>query len=134
MERLRKLRSVVPNLFALAIFTALLLVTTIADAAPSFSVAGYSLVSNVRSGRTTYDMTYRINVKNDSTTNVFSAAGTVTSNQPFISIIDGNVTFGKVNATASATSFDTFTIRVNRLYQVNNADIAWNFKARVEFR
>lgn len=98
------------------------LCATLAHAA---EVTGLQLVSSVRSGRTSVDYTYRINVRNDATP-LSAALATVRSTAAATTVLDGTVSLGDLAAGATLLSTDTFTIRQDRTAAFNPASLSWS--------
>lgn len=98
------------------------LCATLAQAA---EVTGLQLVSSVRSGRTSMDYTYRINVRNDATP-LSAALATVRSTAAATTVLDGTVSLGDLAAGATLLSTDTFTIRQDRTAAFNPASLSWS--------
>lgn len=98
------------------------LCATLAHAA---EVTGMQLVSSVRSGRTSMDFTYRINVRNDATP-LSAALATVRSSVATTTVLDGTVSLGDLAAGATILSTDTFTIRQDRTVAFNPASLSWS--------
>ena len=96
----------------------------VADTWAAATVTGKTLVSEVRTGRTTFDYTYRITVQNGQPA-LGSASATVTSSSPSTVVLDGDVALGDLAADSSVTSVDTFTIRQNRLVPFDPASLTW---------
>src|SRR5262245_46482904 len=102
----------------------LCLASGVASAAPVLSIdnAGWQLVSSVRVGRTEYDYTYRPNVTNRGS-DALNVRATLSSTSSRTVVIDGAVTFGAVNAGATVAGGDTFTVRQDRTYAFDPAQL-----------
>ncbi|MBL0726227.1 hypothetical protein [Piscinibacter sp. HJYY11] len=88
------------------------------------TVTGQELVSSVRSGRTTFDYSYRITVRNgDVALNTVQAS--VQSTSPATQVIKRTVALGNLAAGATLTSTDVFTIRQDRTLPFNPAVLTW---------
>ncbi len=87
-------------------------------------VVGMQLVSSSRVGRTTFDYTYTITVRNGSPALV-AAKATVTSTAPATQIVKSTVSLGDVAAGATVASADTFTLRQDRSVPFNPASLVW---------
>lgn len=95
-----------------------------ASAAPF--VDSYTLVSSVRSGRTTFDYTYRPLVRVDSNSYrnaVFSA----TSRNPATQVVKGSINVGDLDAGNLVLAPDTFTIRQDRLVPFDRTALDFAF-------
>ena len=115
-----RLLSLVSRLLCAALFAALMPGLAAAQA----TVIGQELVSSVRSGRTTFDYSYRITVRNgDVALNTAQAA--VQNSSPATQVIKGSVVLGNLAAGATVTSTDVFTIRQDRTLPFNPAVLAW---------
>lgn len=107
-------------LSALAMFV--MLVPSQAQAAAE--VTGQQLVSSVRAGRTSFDYTYRITVRNG-TPALAAAQATVQSNTPATQVLKSTVALGDLAEGATITSTDTFVIRQDRSVAFNPASLIW---------
>lgn len=107
--------------FLAAIFALLSIFSSLAQAA---DVTSLQLVSSVRSGRTSFDYTYRINVHNGAAA-LAAAQATVLSNAPGTTVLDSLVTLGDLGANTTTLSTDTFTIRQDRTAAFNPASLVW---------
>ncbi|MBC7957406.1 MAG: hypothetical protein H7Y33_16250 [Cytophagales bacterium] len=107
-------------LWALAAFT--VFAPSLAQAAAE--VTGQQLVSSVRSGRTSFDYTYRITVRNG-TPALTAAQASVRSNSTATQVLKSSVALGDLQAGATITSTDTFVIRQDRSLPFNPAALLW---------
>lgn len=89
-------------------------------------VQSYSLVSSVRSGRTTFDYTYRALVRSDQAS-YRNARFTLTSAAAATQVIDGSVAVGDLDAGQVVLAADTFTIRQDRLLPFNPGALSFAF-------
>lgn len=105
---------------ALALFAVLM--PSLAQAAAE--VTGQQLVSSVRAGRTSFDYTYRITVRNG-TPALSSAQATVQSSTPATQVLKATVVLGDLAEGATLTSTDTFVIRQDRSVAFNPAALIW---------
>lgn len=88
------------------------------------TVVGVELVNQVRTGRTSFDYTYRIRVQNGATP-LANARAVATSNVATTVVIKGTVALGDLAANALVTSQDTFTIRQDRQAAYSPSTITW---------
>jgi hypothetical protein len=95
-----------------------------ASAAPF--VESYTLVSSVRSGRTTFDYTYRPLVRVDSNS-YRSATFVATSRNPATQVVKGSINLGDLDAGKVVLAPDTFTIRQDRLVPFDRAALDFSF-------
>ncbi len=89
-----------------------------------FDFGSYQIISSTRVGRTDFEYVMRVSITNK----VASAQGVsaqVFSLSTNTVIVDGSANFGDLSFGASAVSSDTFTIRQNRLFAFNPADLQW---------
>jgi PKD repeat protein len=115
------------------IFSGLRLITSVPfiNPKPAFAqaedltIGNYQLVSKKRSGRTTYDFAFRADITNTGTEDALSVSADLTSLVSTTTVIEGHLTFGDITVGATATSTDTFTIRINRRYPYNEANLSW---------
>lgn len=111
------------SVFGIAVVLLSMLIPPL-DALASSSVTGTQLVSSVRSGRTTFDFTYRITVQNGSP-GLSSAVATVGSLAATTVVLKGAVTLGSLSENGMVTSTDTFTIRQDRSVPFNPSMLVW---------
>lgn len=109
--------------FAAALALLATFVPSLAQAAAE--VTGQQLVSSVRAGRTSFDYTYRITVRNG-TPALMSAQATVQSVTPVTQVLKATVALGDLAAGATINSTDTFTIRQDRSVPFNPASLVWS--------
>ncbi len=91
---------------------------------PSLTIGDYTLTGSVRITRVDFDYTYKAVITNTGPA-VNDVQATLTSSDPNVAVIDGALSFGNVAAGATKASADTFTIRVNRLYQFDESRLSW---------
>jgi hypothetical protein len=96
--------------------------------AQDLTVDGYSLVSKSRVNRTEFAYTYQATITN-SGPGVQKVTATLASNSPNTAVMDGELDFGDVAAGASVLSRDSFTIRQNRRFPFDWADLAWSISS-----
>jgi hypothetical protein len=111
-------------LAALVSSLALLALLTPALAQAAAEVTGQQLVSSLRAGRTSFDYTYRITVRNGAPA-LSSAQATVQSNTPATQVLKATVVLGDLAEGATLTSTDTFVIRQDRSVAFNPASLIW---------
>jgi len=85
----------------------------------------YNLVSKTRVGRTTFDYSYTMTLHNNSNMDVSNIQVELLGAPDNISIIDSSASFSYIEAGESATSSDTFTLRINTLTPIDTALISW---------
>lgn len=110
---------------AATLCTLLALIVPMADSFAAANVTGIQLVNSVRSGRTTFDFTYRIQVQNGSPS-LNTAVASVTSSAPGTVILKSSVALSAVAANAAVTSTDTFTLRQSRLSAFDPTKLTWS--------
>ncbi len=115
---------------ALILITTLLLLTTgrPAHAAPELAIGDYQLVSSKRISRTVSEYTYKAAVINTGS-DALDVSATLNINAPGVTVLDGELSFGDVGAGATVSSADTFTIRHDRAYALNESQFQWAVKA-----
>lgn len=96
-------------------------------------VQSYSLVSSVRSGRTTFDYTYRALVRSDQAS-YRNARFTLTSAAAATQVVDGSVALGDLDAGQVVLAADTFTIRQDRLVPFNPGALSFAFAGQTVSR
>lgn len=116
MTRALRLFSLVFALLAAALLPGL--------AAAQATVTGQELVSSVRSGRTSFDYSYRITVRNGDTA-LNNVQAVVQSSSPATQVVKGTVAVGNLAAGATLTTTDVFTIRQDRTLPFNPAVLSW---------
>ncbi len=87
--------------------------TVSAWAAEPEMLAPYELVSKKRVGRTVMEYTFQARLRGGDRP-LHNVRATAVSNSPATEVIDGEVTFGDVDAGATVLSRDTFTVRQDR--------------------
>ena len=110
-------------------FLSLMLALLVAALLPGFAAAqatvtGQEPAYSVRSGRTTFDYSYRITVRNGDTA-LNAVQATVQSSSPATQVIKGTVAVGNLAVGATLTSTDVFTIRQDRTLPFNPAVLSW---------
>lgn len=94
-------------------------------------IGDFALVATQRVSRTEFDFTYQAIVTNLGGNDLQNVGASATSASPHTVVIDGDLDFGDVQGGEEAYSIDTFTIRQNRRFPFNWADLAWNFTAQM---
>jgi hypothetical protein len=105
-----------------------LLFSVSAVAAPS--VEGFDLVSSDRTGRTTFDFTYRLRVQVDEQS-YSGASFTVASSNAATKIIQGTVPLGSIDAEAFIRTSSTFTIQQDRTVPFDPTALSFKFAGTV---
>jgi hypothetical protein len=85
----------------------------------------YILVRTDQITRTQFDFTYRAKITNPGPVDFVGVTATLTSCSSYTVVTDGSLTFGAIPAGSTVTSSDTFTIRHDRTFLFNPADLAW---------
>ena len=118
-------KSSIPRLagFFLSCFAAWIANPSYADVV---NATGQTLQSSARVNRVDIDYTYTLTVHNTGVA-VKNVVGTLTSSSPNTVVIDGAVVIANIGADTTTTGTDTFTIRQNRAYPFNPADLRWSF-------
>jgi RHS repeat-associated protein len=96
--------------------------------AESFTVGNYSLVTSKRVSLYAYDYTYKAALTNAGSAVTDVSAG-LTSLSPYITVLEGNLTFGTVAASATVVSSDTFIVRHDRRGTFDTTKLVWDVKA-----
>ena len=105
----------------------LFLFTGIVSAQMGLNIENYQLISKQRVSRTEYNYTYQADITN-SGSDVQNVTATVTSNSPHTTVVDGALTFGDVGSGSTVVSSDTFTIKQDRRYPLDWADLVWDIQ------
>jgi PKD repeat protein/flagellar hook assembly protein FlgD len=92
--------------------------------AADLTVGNYTLVSSRRVSTTDFEYVYRAQVTNTGSA-LRNVVGTVVSNSPATTIIEGTLSFGDVANGATATSVDTATFRHNRSQPFDLSKLVW---------
>jgi hypothetical protein len=116
-------RLVVSGLLACTLF-----LPAVASAAAQ--VIGVELVNSTRTGRTSFDYTYRVRVQNG-TPALANARAIATSTSSSTVVIKGTVNLGNLAENATTTSSDTFVIRQDRATPYDPAAITWQVTSDV---
>ncbi len=114
------------KIFRISIFLAIAISLFTISFAQAFQIASNQLQEKQRVGRTLYEYTYTVSVLNDGN-GATAVSATISSINPNTIIVDGQVNFGDVTAGSTVPSTDTFTIRQDRSYTFNPANIVWNY-------
>lgn len=93
-------------------------------AAAQATVTGHELVSSVRSGRTSFDYSYRITVRNGDTA-LNNVQAVLQSSSAATQVVKATVAVGNLAAGATLTTTDVFTIRQDRTLPFNPAVLSW---------
>jgi hypothetical protein len=88
-------------------------------------VTGLQLVSSTRVGRTSFDYTYRVQVRNGSPA-LGAAQATARSTAAATQVVQGTVALGNLAAGASVSSTETITLRQDRSTSFNPASLVWS--------
>lgn len=100
-------------------------ITSLTAVAAPF-VESYTLISSVRTGRTTFDYTYRPLIRVDSNS-YRNASFTITSSNPATQIVKASINVGDLDAGNVVLAPDTFTIRQDRLVPFDRAALQFAF-------
>ena len=99
---------------------------------PAYKVGNYTLLSINRAGSNAYDFVYKARLTNNTT--IIAVAATATLLQPKSSkytIVQGVLNFGDVQAKATISSLNTFTIRRNKREALSKDDLKEYLKWQV---
>ena len=113
------------NFYSLAAFAAVFVLAP-AEALAQFTIDNYALVSEIRLTRTISDFEYRANVINTGPARSFLTA-TVSSAQFSTQVVRNVLHFSNVPANGTATSIDTFILRIDRASTFVLANVQWRF-------
>jgi hypothetical protein len=94
------------------------------DTYAAATVVGQTLVSSVRSGRTTFDYTYTVTLMNGAPA-LNSATINVTSSAPSTVVLKSTVSVPALAASTTTTTTDTFVIRQDRLVSFSWSSITF---------
>jgi hypothetical protein len=78
------------------------------------TVGGYTLVGVERVSRFEFEYTYTAEVRNTDSEEAMGVMAIVSSTTPNVMVVEGDVWFGAIGASATARSADTFTVRHDR--------------------
>ena len=96
--------------------------------ATDLEVTGITKVAEVRVGRTSFDYTFKITVRNKGSSAYGSVVLTLTSAGAGATVVDGTVAMGSIAAGAETSPADTITIRQDRLQTFNAAALVWSIE------
>ncbi len=96
-----------------------------AEVTSPLTVGNHTLVATTRFNRTLFDFTYTATLTNAGGDAFQNVIATLTSRAAATQVIDGKLTFGKVEPGAVLRSQNTFTIRQDRTVPFNPADLVW---------
>lgn len=94
---------------------------TVSDLKP----VSYTLQSYRRISRTVWEYTYQFTMENTGNGDATDVSASMQLAPAQVQIIDGDVTFGTIEAGQQVTAQDTFTIRIDRSVAVDNNDLLW---------
>jgi hypothetical protein len=100
------------------------------DPGEQLEIGNFIQISKERVSRVEYNYTYQADITN-SGQDVQNVTAIVTINSPYTTVVDDTLTFGDVTSGSTVTSSDTFTIRQNRLYPFDWADLEWEIQADI---
>lgn len=100
----------------------------VVNGADGIVIDNYVLVSSQRIDRTHFEYTYAAEITNWSDAAV-TVSATLISNDPAITVLEGDVDFGDLEHGESRLSTDTFTIRVDRSQPFDDSKMEWNATA-----
>lgn len=100
---------------------------TATQAAGDLEVTSLEKVAEQRVSRTTWDYTYRVHIRNNSSAAASNVQAVLASAPAGSSIIDGEVLAGSIDAGASVTPADTITVRIERSIAFQSAGLTWTF-------
>ena len=95
------------------------------------AIVSHSLVSSQRVNRFQVDFTFRADIFNAGPMDVQNVTATITSLSPNTVVMDGSLAFGEVRAGATVTSDDTYTVRDDRRFPFNDADLIFDIAGDV---
>ena len=127
------MRYVCSLIAAIIAMASLMPVKTSAQAGPgALSISNYQFISEQRSTRTEWFVTYRVEIQNTGPA-LAGVTASVMSSNPGIQVIPGQgvLHFGPVPANGRTTSIDTLTLLVDRSATVDLATLVWSFVSPV---
>ncbi len=92
------------------------------------SVVRYDLVGTQRASRTLFDYTYQVTFTNTGGA-IKNTVGTVSSNSTSTVVVDGTSVIGALSAGETTQSYDTITIRQDRLKPFTPGSLQWQFSS-----
>lgn len=98
------------------------------SAQAAVTVTRYDLTGSRRVSRTLFDYTYQVSFSNTGDA-IKNTVATVTSSSAATVVMDGTVMIGAMAAGAGATSYDTITIRQDRLQPFDPSSLKWQFSS-----
>lgn len=105
---------------------ALLADAPVAQAATDqLAVTGLQKTAETRVGRTVFEYTFKVTLKNNGSAAVSGATAQLTGAPAGTSIVDGKVAAGAIAAGASVTPDDSIVLRVDRATPFDSAALAW---------
>src|SRR3954453_4064337 len=127
------MRYVCSLIAAIIAMASLMPVKTSAQAGPgALSISNYQFISEQRSTRTEWFVTYRVEIQNTGPA-LAGVTASVMSSNPGIQVIPGQgvLHFGPVPANGCTTSIDTLTLLVDRSATVDLSTLVWSFVSPV---
>lgn len=95
----------------------------------SLTIGNYQLVSSKRINLITFEYVYKATISNTGE-DVINVSANLTTGSPYISVIEGVLSFGSVAAGASIPSIDTFTVRHDRRGPFDVNALLWNISSQ----
>jgi hypothetical protein len=99
--------------------------TSEAETRSSLLIEGYKQVSRTRVGRTTFEYQFNLKMRNTATVAANNVVAQLLAVPTNVQVVQGVVNIPSIAAGDSATSTETFTIRVDRSTPVSVLPISW---------
>lgn len=99
-----------------------------ASVAQDLTITHFTHLSSRRVSPYEFEYTLRADIVNTGPA-VKEVGATVTGKPAYVTVIDGALTFGQVAAGATVASQDNFTLRLDRRYQLQPADLVWTISS-----
>lgn len=96
--------------------------------AADLTIGNYQLVATKRINRTESEYTYKATITNTGS-DVRNVTATLSIDVPGVTVLSNQLVFGNVSAGSTVTSTNTFIIRQDRNYNLNEADLHWQISA-----
>lgn len=91
----------------------------------SFQSVTYPLVSSKRISSTVWEYTYQFRLMNSSLLTAYNVTAKLNPVPSQVTVVDGEVSFGTINAGQTVIGTDTFKVRIDRTKPVQDSDLSW---------
>ncbi|MBY0242265.1 MAG: hypothetical protein K2X55_23430, partial [Burkholderiaceae bacterium] len=98
-------------------------------AAVQFEVTALNKIAEKRIGRTLFEYTYRVSVRNNGVSGAANVVAELVSVPAGAVIVDGRAAAGNIGAGATVTPSDVVVVRIDRMQPFNPSGLSWKIDA-----